>query len=62
MAARKAKPEAKPYKMAEGAGMYLEVMPKRLAEIDKLTKETEELAAKVKDFEPELVRTEDANG
>ena len=26
-AARKAKPEAKPYKMADGGGMYLEVMP-----------------------------------
>jgi integrase len=27
MAVRKAKPEAKPYKMADGGGMYLEVMP-----------------------------------
>jgi integrase len=27
MAVRKAKPEAKPYKIADGAGMYLEVMP-----------------------------------
>src|SRR5690349_6825383 len=27
MAARKAKPQAKPYKMADGGGMYLEVMP-----------------------------------
>ena len=27
MAARKAKPRAKPYKMADGGGMYLEVMP-----------------------------------
>ncbi|PTR14514.1 MULTISPECIES: tyrosine-type recombinase/integrase [unclassified Nitrosospira] len=27
VAARKAKPEAKPYKMADGGGMYLEVMP-----------------------------------
>ena len=26
MAVRKAKPEAKPYKIADGAGMYLEVM------------------------------------
>jgi integrase len=27
MAVRKAKPEARPYKMADGGGMYLEVMP-----------------------------------
>jgi hypothetical protein len=27
MAVRKAKPEGKPYKMADGNGMYLEVMP-----------------------------------
>ena len=27
MAVHKAKPEAKPYKMADGGGMYLEVMP-----------------------------------
>jgi hypothetical protein len=26
-AVRKAKPETKPYKMADGGGMYLEVMP-----------------------------------
>ena len=26
-AVKKAKPEAKPYKMADGGGMYLEVMP-----------------------------------
>ncbi|MDD5395588.1 MAG: Arm DNA-binding domain-containing protein [Thiothrix sp.] len=26
-AVRKAKPQAKPYKMADGGGMYLEVMP-----------------------------------
>ena len=37
-------------------------MPRRLAEIDKLTKENEELAAKVKDLELELARTVDANG
>jgi integrase len=28
MAVRKAKPDTKPYKMADGGGMYLEVMPK----------------------------------
>lgn len=27
VAVRKAKPEAKPYRMADGGGMYLEVTP-----------------------------------